>query len=85
MVQVADGVMTLAGVQHFGPAVEGNPLLAFAIGMFGLSATLVAAKSIALLLALTLHLRSHHVTVAALTVVYVFGAICPWAIALTAW
>lgn len=81
-VQVAYGVMTLAGVQRFGPAVEGNPVLLLAIGSLGPGAALVAAKSVALLLAIALHLRSQHATVAALTVIYVFGAICPWSIAL---
>jgi hypothetical protein len=80
--QIADAVLTIAGVQRFGPAAEANPLLASAITSFGAYTTLAAAKAVALILGVALHVRSQHLVLAMLTVIYVFFAVCPWAIAL---
>ena len=79
-VQLADGIMTFAGVESFGPSAEGNPVLFFYITTFGAGATLVGAKSLAIALATTLHLRAHHLALVVLTVVYVLAAIGPWAL-----
>jgi hypothetical protein len=78
-VQLADGVMTFAAVERFGPSVEGNPLLFFYFNMFGVGLTLIGAKSIAIVLATALHVRGQHLTLAILTVMYVLAAIQPWA------
>ena len=78
-VQLADGVMTYTAVVQFGPHAEGNPLLAFFITTCGAAATLVAAKLVALGLALVLYARMRYATLAALTAGYVFAALGPWA------
>jgi hypothetical protein len=78
-VQLADAAMTLAGVQRFGPIAEGNPLLAFCIVSCGATKTIVTAKCGAVVLATGLYARACYLVLAALTVVYVFGAIGPWA------
>jgi len=77
-VQVADGVLTLAGVARFGPAVESNPLLAMAIAALGAGASLSLAKTMAILLATLLHGARCHLALALLTVLYVFAALVPW-------
>ena len=78
-VQVADAVMTFSGVQRFGFTAEANPLLSFYMTTWGVGVTLVGAKSIAIILAILLSLRSQHLIIAVLTLIYVVGAICPWA------
>jgi hypothetical protein len=81
-VQFADAVQTYSGISRFGPAVEGNPILCFFITACGTSVTLIGAKMIAVLGGLVLHTWSYHFALVALTVIYVFGAIVPWAVAL---
>ena len=78
MVQIADAVMTFAGVSKFGLQAEGNAVLLFYMMMCGAGATLTGAKLLAITLATVLHLRSYYTTLAILTVVYVLGAIAPW-------
>ena len=82
-VQIADATMTLVGVQRFGLAAEGNPLLFMALSTCGVGVTLFGAKSVAIALAVVLHRRSHPLALSLLIVVYVYGAICPWAFALS--
>ena len=81
-VQIADGAQTYMGILRFGPAIEANPLLAFCATMFGASAALVVAKTVAIIGGATLHVFSQHFILAALTVACVFGAIVPWAMVL---
>lgn len=83
--QIADAILTIAGVERFGPAAEANPLLASAMASFGPYATLAAAKAVALVLGVGLYVRSQHLVLAMLTVIYVYFAVCPWAIALAAY
>src|ERR1700737_486073 len=71
-VQVADGILTVAGVGRFGPAVESNPLLALSIAAVGAATTLSIAKTIAVLLATLLHCCRCHLALALLTIFYVF-------------
>ena len=78
-VQVADGVMTFSAVERYGSAIEGNPLLAFAMGAYGAAPALVGAKMLAIALAVVLHVRTRHAAVAVLTAAYVFAALAPWA------
>ena len=79
-VQLADGVMTYLGVAQFGPAAEGNPLLAFYMAACGIGTTLVCAKLVALGLAAVLWAASHHLSLALLTALYVLAAVAPWAV-----
>jgi len=78
-VQVADAVLTFSGVQRFGVSAEANPLLSFYMATWGVGVTLLGAKSIAIALAILLSLRSQDLILAVLTLIYVVGAICPWA------
>lgn len=77
-VQVADGVMTFAGVNRSGVAVEGNPVLAFYMAQYGAGMTLISAKSIAIALAAVLHARAYYLALTVLTVVYVVATIDAW-------
>jgi CDP-diglyceride synthetase len=82
-VQIADGAQTYVGILRFGPAIEANPILSFCAAMFGASAALVVAKTVAIIGGATLHVFSQHFILAALTVACVFGAIVPWAMVLS--
>lgn len=77
-VQLADGVLTVAGIARFGLAMESNPLLALSISAVGAGTTLSIAKTIAVLLATILHGRRCHLAIALLTIFYVFVAVLPW-------
>ncbi len=78
-VQVADAVLTSAGMARYGVSIEANPLLLSAATTFGVGVTLVGAKLVAITGATILHVRSQHLVLAILTVIYVFAAILPWA------
>lgn len=73
--------MTWAGVQRFGLAAEGNPILAACMATVGVGLTLVGAKLLAFGFATALHWRSLDFVIALLTLLYVAAAICPWALA----
>jgi len=77
-VQLADGILTLAGVARFGPSIESNPLLALYMMMFGAGTTLSITKAIAVALGALLHGVRWHGTLVLLTVLYVFAAVIPW-------
>jgi hypothetical protein len=81
-VQIADAALTAIGVSRYGLAAEGNPLIAFYMSNWGVAVGLAVAKSIALSSAIVLHLCAQHLIVALLTVLFVFGAVVPWAWAL---
>jgi len=83
-IQVADGVLTAAGVAQFGTRIEGNPLIHFAAEGAGFGATIVVAKLFAVSCATLLHLQARHLALAVLTLAYVVAAIVPWTIVL-AW
>ena len=78
-VQVADGVWTASGIARFGPAIEANPLLHFLLTTCGMAAALVSVKLLAMISGAFLYSRSQDLALALLTVLYVFGAILPWA------
>ena len=82
-VQIADALLTAFGIQRFGVGAEANPLLALPVVLFGPVAALVVAKSLAVFGAVVLYRLSRHSLLALLTVVYVFVAIVPWALALS--
>jgi len=77
-VQMADGILTFAGVARFGPAVESNPILSLSIMAVGAGTALSIAKLAAIMLATVLHGTRSHLLLALLTVFYVFVAVLPW-------
>ena len=81
-IQLADGVLTAAGIARFGLHIEGNPLIDLAARSVGVGSALVAAKLLALGGATVLYLQARHLTLALLTVGYVAGAILPWMLVL---
>ena len=78
-VQLADGVLTAEGVARFGLAFESNPVIAMLIAAVGAGFTLSIAKTFAVAMAMRLHGAGCHLTLALLTVFYVFVAMLPWA------
>lgn len=82
-VQIADGMLTAAGVARFGVAMESNPVLASSIAAVGAGATMWMAKTMAVAIGTVLHRHQCYRTLAALTAFYVFAAVLPWTAALT--
>jgi hypothetical protein len=80
--QALDGALTYIGLRTFGPAIEGNPLLAWLMASFGEAPALAGAKLAAIAFGMVLHLASVHRAVALLTALYVSAAIFPWALIL---
>jgi arginine exporter protein ArgO len=78
LAQVADGVFTYIGIATFGTLIEGNPLLAWYIAMFGAGTAVIGAKSFAVACASTLHLRAMHRTIGVLAIIYLVAAVLPW-------
>ncbi len=78
-VQLADGVLTAEGVARFGLGFESNPVISLLIAAIGAGATLSIAKMVAVAMAVRLHGGGNHLTLALLTVFYVFVAVLPWA------
>lgn len=81
-IQVADGMMTVAGAAQYGTSIEANPLLFFLFGAVGTGVTIVGMKLFAIVCATLLHLREKYSALAILTVVYLFAAIVPWTVIL---
>jgi hypothetical protein len=77
-IQLADGVLTAAGIAKFGPHAEGNPLIKILAEGAGFGVVLVGSKVLAVSCATVLHLNARHLTLAVLTLAYVLGAIVPW-------
>jgi hypothetical protein len=82
--QVLDGYLTYRGIRDLGLGVEieGNPLVAIAIGAFGVRVALVLVKTAASLFGFLLHTHKYHRVLAALTALYVVAAIGPWIVLL---
>jgi len=76
--QIADGILTYAGLRVFGHSIEANPILSWYIAVLGAGMALVIAKALAVGCASTLHLTARHRTVGILTVVYLAAAVWPW-------
>lgn len=77
LAQAADGALTYLGVAT-GSAVEGNPLVAWYIAMFGAGVAVVGAKTMAIACGATLHMRAMHRTIGLLTILYLGAAVLPW-------
>jgi len=78
LAQLLDGVLTYVGIATFGEAIEGNPLLAWYIAMFGPGVALIGAKAVAVGCGATLHFCARHRTVGVLTLIYLAAAVWPW-------
>jgi hypothetical protein len=78
VVQALDGALTYVGLATVGQVVEGNPLLAGLMAVFGIGLGLAGAKLFAASLGIALHLFGAHRLIAALTAFYLAGAIFPW-------
>ena len=76
--QALDGVLTYLGLRQFGPGIEANPLIGSALPVLGASLTVAGAKLVAAGFGIVLHLRGVHRAVAALTALYLAGAVAPW-------
>lgn len=76
--QVADGLMTYAAVEMFGPQAEGNPLLVTWMGMLGYGPALVGAKTLACVCGVILYTYGVNRVLVGLTALYLFGAVMPW-------
>ena len=79
VVQALDGAMTFIGMQTFGTHIEANPLVGWYVAVLGPAWALFAAKLFAVACGATLHLPGHHKTIAALALIYLLGAVGPWA------
>lgn len=78
LAQCFDGVFTYIGVITYGVGVEANPLIAALMTTLGEGMALAAAKTLAALLGICLHLRQVHSAVAVLAGFYLVVAILPW-------
>lgn len=78
LVQCLDGALTYVGVKTWGLSIEANPIISSAVHVAGLGFGLAGVKLLAGTLGILLHLRSVHVMIAVLTVLYVAVAIVPW-------
>lgn len=75
--QVLDGAFTYLGISSFGLS-EGNPLIAHYIREHGLGVSLTAAKVLAVVCSMVLHLLGLHRTLGLLTLMYLSLAVLPW-------
>src|SRR6476660_10233245 len=78
LTQAGDGVLTYTAVRAYGIAAEGNMVLATWMALVGPFPTLLVAKMVAGGGGVLLYTRGVHRTLAALTLLYVRGAIVPW-------
>lgn len=77
LAQLLDGVFTYLGVAAFGLS-EGNPIIAYYIKHHGIGPSVTAAKILAVVCSMVLHLLGLHRTLALLTLLYLSLAVLPW-------
>ena len=85
LVQALDGALTYVGVVTFGLAAEGNPLIAWLMNALGHGAGVAAAKLVAGLFGVLLHVSGVHKAVAVLAGFYIVVAVAPWLAFLFLW
>ena len=78
VLQAADGLLTYAAVERFGPSAEGNPILATWMMLTGSEAALLGAKTLACLCGGVLYLAGVYHVLAGLSALYLFVAVVPW-------
>lgn len=78
LLQLADGVLTYAAVDRFGPNAEGNPLLAAWIVLAGALPAVFGAKLLACACGGVLYAAGVHRVLAGLSTLYLFAAVLPW-------
>jgi hypothetical protein len=78
VLQAADGLLTYAAVERFGPGVEGNPILATWMLLTGSEAALLGAKTLACLCGAVLYVAGVYHVLAGLSALYLFAAVVPW-------
>ena len=78
LLQAADGLLTYAAVERFGPTIEGNPLLATWMTLTGPEPALIGAKMLACLCGGLLYAAGVHHVLAGLSALYLFAAVVPW-------
>ena len=79
LVQFLDGALTYVGMKIWGVGVEANPLINLAVTAAGLAVGITAAKLVAVVFGIALHLHRVHGLVALLIAFYLAAAILPWA------
>ena len=78
VLQAADGLLTYAAVERFGPVAEGNPILATWIMLTGSGPALLGAKALAVACGGVLYAAGVHQLLAGLSALYLFAAVMPW-------
>jgi hypothetical protein len=78
ILQVADGVLTYAAVDTFGPQAEGNPILSTWIVIAGALPAVFGAKLLACICGGVLYAAGVHRVLAGLATLYFFAAVLPW-------
>jgi hypothetical protein len=78
VLQAADGLLTYAAIEIFGPLAEGNPLLVTWMALTGPGPALVGAKVLAIGCGGVLYAAGIHQILAGLSALYLFGAVVPW-------
>jgi hypothetical protein len=78
VMQLADGILTYAAVERFGPAAEGNPILVSWIMLAGVTPALLAAKLVACACGGVLYAAGVHRVLAGLSALYLLFAVAPW-------
>ena len=78
LLQLADGVLTYAAVDRFGPTAEGTPLLATWILIVGAMPAVFGAKLLACACGGVLYAAGVHRVLVGLSTLYLFAAVLPW-------
>jgi len=78
LLQFADGVLTYAAVDRFGPNAEGNPILAAWIVVAGAMPAVFGAKLLACACGGVLYAAGVYRVLAGLSTLYFFAAVLPW-------
>jgi hypothetical protein len=78
LVQALDGAMSYVGVWLHGPEIEGNPLVAWYLSVFGPALGFTVAKLFAVGCGAVLYLTGRHRWMALVTIVYLLFAVGPW-------
>jgi hypothetical protein len=78
LLQLADGVLTYAAVDRFGPNAEGNPILAAWIVVAGAMPAVFGAKLLACACGAVLYSAGVYRVLAGLSTLYLKDAFQPW-------